>query len=101
MMRGARSSAASATIVVRETPTVSVPPTVSEVILTLSRRNSEVTRDSNPVLSSTSATKVCNMKYQLLKFRCCFYQRIMCRATDHFMQRRAGGNHWIDGIFLL
>jgi hypothetical protein len=51
--RRALAGSQSHTIVMRETPAVSVWPTVSESILNARRRNSDATRFSTPGLSST------------------------------------------------
>ncbi len=51
--RRALSGSTSQTIVMRETPGVSVWPTVSESMLKARRRNSDATRFSTPGLSST------------------------------------------------
>src|SRR5262252_7021481 len=61
-MRSAACSGASQTIVMRETPSRSLSPTVSETMLTLRRRKREATRVNTPGLSSTRATKVWSMR---------------------------------------
>ncbi len=60
-MRCPASADASATMVMRESPTRSPRPTVSEMMLMFRRRKSDATRVSTPGLSSTYATNVCSI----------------------------------------
>ena len=64
-MRCPASADASHTSVRRDSPGRSLRPTVSELMLMFSRRNSDATRVSTPGKSSTYATNVCSIK-QLL-----------------------------------
>src|SRR5580698_4745246 len=90
-----------ATMVIRETPGRSDLPTVSEIMLTLRRRNSEATRVSTPGLSSTSATNVCCIvtNSSLCVFRC--FDHGIVGPANHFVQRRARGHHRINRVFFL
>src|SRR6201999_4677742 len=90
---------ASVTMVMREPPTRSELPTVSETMFTFKRRKREATRVSTPGLSSTSATNVCNMvtNTSLCVFRC--FDHWIVRPTDHFVKRRACGHHRVNGVF--
>src|ERR1700723_3508799 len=64
-MRLPASADASHTSVSRDRPGRSLRPTVSELMLMFSLRNSEATRVSTPGMSSTYATNVCSMNLSL------------------------------------
>src|ERR1700712_4087780 len=78
----------------RETPAVSVCPTVSDSMLKPRRRKSDEIRFRTPGLLSTYTAKVC-----MISIRGGFRNG---RGTpNHFVQVGAGRNHRIDGVFLL
>src|SRR5207302_7353877 len=94
-IRRAWSRSASAVIVMRETSGFSVRPTVSESMLKARRRNRDATRVSTPGLFSTYTTKIFNM-FTL------FVGGGLHDAAwppNHIVQRRAGCDHWIAGLF--
>src|SRR5260370_29443358 len=96
-MRLAWSGLVSTVMVMREASGFSVRPTVSESMLKARRRNSEATRVSTPGLFSTYTTNMFSI-FPL------FVRSGFDNGTgppDHIVQRRAGCDHWIDGIFLL
>src|SRR5919198_804534 len=94
--RFAPCSSVSTTMVMRETPGLSVWPTVSDSILKARRRNSEATRFSTPGLFSTYTTKVFSIRLSVLG---CLHN--WTGAANHVVQIGAGRHHRVHRIFLL
>src|SRR5208282_5330960 len=95
-MRRAWSRSASTVMVMRDISGFSVRPTVSESILKARRRNSEATRVRTPGLFSTYTMNVFSMFFSFVA------SRLDNRAgpPNHVVQRSAGRDHRIDGVFL-
>src|SRR4029079_5398935 len=97
-MRCAPPSSVWMTMVMRETPGVSLCPTASEMMLRLRRRECDATRFSTPGRSSTYTVKICIFMGPSLHVRAGLDNRV--RPANHRMQVGAGRHHRIDGIFL-
>src|SRR5271157_6211662 len=82
----------------RETPGLSVCPTVSDSMLKFLRRNRDATRFSTPGLSSTRMTRVCCMS--LLHFVGGHLDQ-PAGPANHFVQVGTGGYHRVNAVFLL
>src|ERR1700704_2881946 len=85
----------------RETPGVSVWPTVSDSMLKARRRNNDATRFRTPGLLSTYTANVCiflGLAPRLLVLRRLDNRR---RPANHLVQVGSGRHHRVDGVFLL
>src|SRR5262245_4822185 len=130
-MRGAASRLASTTRVIREMPSASVWPTVSESMLYPRRRRSDAMRFSTHGRSAACATNVSmsttlhHEDHEAHEDSLGFAQKTSCpswpswserdwslvcsrlrerrrrRAADHRVQVRAGRHHRVDRVFLL
>src|SRR3954451_2546511 len=99
-MRWAPPASVPTTTVMRDTPGVSLCPTVSEVMLKLRRRNSDATRLRTPGRSSTYTVNVCMViDGALSDIRAGFDDGI--GPANHRVQIGARRDHRIDRVLLL